>query len=80
MRNALHTSLNMIMEIPKTKEILINDIQKVFENIERAPPEKITSNFYWNELSYVLNNHISVDDYNEKEWCKKVIDIFQDKN
>tara|TARA_B100000035_G_scaffold314717_1_gene331908 strand:+ start:1181 stop:1423 length:243 start_codon:yes stop_codon:yes gene_type:complete len=79
MRNVINTTLNMLLEIPKTEEILRNDIQKIFENLGRAPPEKISSNFYWNELSSVLNKHISVDDYNEKEWCKKVIDIFQDK-
>tara|TARA_B100000035_G_C20711320_1_gene427143 strand:- start:29 stop:271 length:243 start_codon:yes stop_codon:yes gene_type:complete len=79
MRNVLDTSLNMIMEIPKTEENLKKDIQNVFEHIGHAPPEKIASNYYWNALSHVLNKHISVDDYNDKEWCKKVIDIFQDK-
>ena len=42
--------------------------------------EKINSNHYWKVLSFILNKYISQDDYKNIDWCKKVIDIFQDSN
>ncbi len=81
-RNVLTVFKNIYYEIPldndnyKIKKELIDS----FSSISWDPPEKINSNHYWKVLSFILNKYISQDDYKNIDWCKKVIDIFQDSN
>lgn len=57
-----------------------NDISDILKSLPWDPPEKVNSNHYWNILSNILTRYITIEDYNEKTWCKNVIDIFRDPN
>ena len=81
-RSVLDVFNGIYNEIP-----LDNDNYKIkkeltdsFSSIAWDPPEKIHSNHYWKVLSCILNKYISEDDYKNIDWCKKVIDIFQDSH
>lgn len=78
MRSVIQVTNNMMVEIPEEEKNLKYELRKIFESIQWAPPEQVKSTFYWNRLSVVLNKFISEEDYNNKEWCKKVINIFQE--
>lgn len=78
MRSVIQVTNNMIEEIPEEENKLKYELRKIFESVQWAPPEQVKSTFYWNRLSVVLNKFISEEDYNNKEWCKKVINIFQE--
>ncbi len=80
MRDLIKVTTGMCNEIPsENQEIKIN-ILSTIENVRWAPPEKLNSPFYWKEIANVLSQYISAEDYDTKEWCKRVIDIFQDPN
>ena len=78
MRSVTQVAKQIISEIPDEYNSMKEDFNRIFESIAWAPPEKIKSPYYWNILSNILNKHITMDDYQQKEWCKKVIDIFQE--
>ncbi len=78
MRSVIQVTNNMIEEIPEEEKKLKYELRKIFESVQWAPPEQVKSSYYWNRLSVVLNKFISEEDYNNKEWCKKVINIFQE--
>ena len=58
---------------------LKTNLQKILRNMCCAPPEKIYSNYYWNITSDELSHYITIDDYNNIEWVKEMIDIYQNK-
>ena len=60
--------------------ILNNKLKKMLQSMCYSPPEKIFSPHYWHIISAELNNYISIDDYNNIDWVKELIDIFQDKS
>ena len=78
MRSVVQVTNNMMEEIPEEEKILKYELTKIFESVQWAPPEQVKSTYYWNRLSAVLNKFISEEDYNNKRWCKKVINIFQE--
>ena len=78
MRSVIQVTNNMIEEIPEEENKLKYELRKIFESVQWAPPEQVKSTFYWNRLSVVLNKFISEEDYNNKKWCKAVINIFQE--
>lgn len=78
MRSVTQVTENMIKEIPEEEEMLKNELRKIFESVQWAPPEQVKSTYYWNRLAVVLNKFISEEDYKNKEWCKNVINIFQE--
>ena len=78
MRSVVQVTNNMMEEIPEEEKSLKYELTKIFESVQWAPPEQVKSTYYWNSLSIVLNKFISEEDYNNKEWCKKVINIFQE--
>jgi len=78
MRSVTQVTQKIISEIPDEHNSMKEEFKKIFESIAWAPPEKIKSSYYWNAISNILNNHITMEDYQQKEWCKKVIDIFQE--
>ena len=78
MRSVTQVIQKIISEIPDEYNTMKEEFKKIFESIAWAPPEKIRSSYYWNAISNILNNHITMEDYQQKEWCKKVIDIFQE--
>jgi hypothetical protein len=80
MRSLLQVAYGIIMEIPNENKELRTEIHNMMNSLAWTAPETIESNIYWRQLSGILNKYISVEDYNSKEWCKKVIDIFQDPN
>ena len=80
MRSLLKVAYGIIIEIPDDNKKIRTDIQNMMNSLAWAAPETIESNVYWRQLSGILNRYISVEDYNSKEWCKKVVDIFQDPN
>tara|TARA_B100001287_G_C22633302_1_gene506274 strand:+ start:122 stop:490 length:369 start_codon:yes stop_codon:yes gene_type:complete len=80
MRSLLQVTYGIIMEIPNENKELRTDIHNMMNSLAWSAPETIESNIYWRQLSGILNKYISVEDYNSKKWCKKVIDIFQDPN
>jgi hypothetical protein len=55
------------------------NLQKILKNMCYAPPEKIYSTYYWNITSVELSQYITIDDYNNIEWVKEMIDIYQNK-
>ena len=80
MRSLLQVAHGILMEIPDNNKILRTDIHNMMNSCAWAAPETIGSSIYWRQLSIILNRHISKEDYNSKEWCKTIIDIFQDPN
>ena len=80
MRSLLKVAYGIIIEIPDDNKKIRTDKQNMINSFAWASPETIESNVYWRQLSGILNRYISVEDYNSKEWCKKVVDIFQDPN
>ena len=80
MRSLLQVTYGIIMEIPNENKELRTEIHNMMNSLAWTAPETIESNIYWRQLSGILNKYISVEDYNSKEWCRKVIDIFQDPN
>ena len=78
MRSVSEVTKRIIIEIPHEYNIMIKECNEIFQSIAWAPPEKIKSSYYWNLLSMILNKHITMEDDQEKEWCKKVINIFQE--
>ena len=81
-RNVLIVFKNIYNEIPLDIDNykIKKDLTDSFSSIAWDPPEKIHSNYYWKVLSFILNKYISQDNYKNIDWCKKVIDIFQDSN
>lgn len=55
------------------------NLQKILKSMCYAPPEKIYSTYYWNITSNELSQYITIDDYNNIEWVKEMIDIYQNK-
>ncbi len=78
MRDITKVMTGMCNEIPSGNQELKQNIMNTITNVRWAPPEKLNSTYYWNEIGNVLNQFISAEDYDTKEWCKRVIDIFQD--
>ena len=66
--------------ISNNKEGLIHDLKKLKRDLQYAAPETLKSSYYFNKLSVVLSANISTSDYEEIEWCRKIIDIFLDPN
>ena len=62
------------------KEDLLTDLNKMKLDMCYAAPEYLNSPHFFQVLGNILNRHISPQDYNEYEWCKKIIDIFRDPN
>ena len=85
MRNVLFIAQTLYDTIPDNcdnkfyglKRIIHRD---VITSIPYSPQEKLLSNHYWNILGNLANKYITVDDYNNIDWCKKFVDIFQDPN
>lgn len=74
---------DIINEIPKNELIeLKKNLEDIIKNLIYSPPEVIESNHFWNELTGVINYHITSKDYNDenKPWIKKIINIFTDIN
>lgn len=64
-------------EILNSKKIVfLKDLKNIDEVIQYASPELINSSYFFEKLALILNYHISQKDYNNIEWCKKIIDIF----
>ena len=80
MRSILQVTYGIVIEIPDNNTNFRTDIHNMMNSLAWAAPETIETNVYWRQLSGILNKYISEEDYNSKEWCKKVIDIFQDPN
>ena len=78
MRSVTQVTKQIISEIPDEYNTMKEEFEHIFESIAWAPPEKIKSSYYWNILSNILNKYITMEDYQQNEWCKKVIDIFQE--
>ncbi len=59
-------------------KFLMDDL---ISSMQYAAPEKIQSNYYWFQLSNILNGAISVEDYNNKDkpYFKEIINIFTNK-
>ncbi len=62
------------------KEELLIELNKMKTNMLYAAPEYLKSSHFFQVLGNILNRHISPQDYNEHEWCRKIIDIFRDPN
>ena len=52
----------------------------IIETIPYSSIEMIQSDWFWNKLSYLINAAITKEDYDNIQWCKQFIDIFQDPN
>jgi hypothetical protein len=79
-RSVLDVFNGICNEIPLDNNKIKKELTDSFSSIAWDPPEKIHSNHYWKVLSCILNKYISEDDYKNIDWCKKVIDIFQDSH
>ena len=79
-RSVLDVLNGICNEIPLDNNKIKKELTDSFSSIAWDPPEKIHSNHYWKVLSSILNKYISEDDYKNIDWCKKVIDIFQDSH
>lgn len=79
-RNINTVILDIIELIPEENKDFINSLNRILKNFIYTAPEMINSKHYWNELSIILNQHIKEDDYNNKFWAKKIIDILMDPN
>lgn len=57
-------------------------MNKLLSSMSYAAPEKILSDYYWNELQYIINNTITMKDYNDNNnlHYKKIVDILINKN
>ena len=62
------------------KEELLIELNKMKTNMLYAAPEYLKSSHFFQVLGNILNRYISTQDYNEHEWCRKIIDIFRDPN
>jgi len=78
MRSITDVTKRIIDKIPNDHIEIKEDLTHIFNSIQWAPPEKIKSTHYWNMLSDVLTRYITMEDYNNKQWCKMVIDIFRE--
>ena len=85
MRNVLFIAQTLHDTIPDDCDIKFDGFKRliyrdVITSIPYSPQEKLLSNYYWNILGNLANKYITIDDYNNIDWCKKYIDIFQDPN
>ena len=85
MRNILFIAETLQDTIPENCDNKFNELKKliykdVISSIPYAAQEKLFSNHYWNILGILANKYITINDYNNIDWCKKFIDIFQDPN
>lgn len=84
MRNIITVSNNLVNLIPDNSDkkfISLKHLIKkhIIESIPYSDRSVIESSWFWNKLAFFTNNAITIDDYNQIPWCKKYIDIFQDK-
>ena len=77
MRSIFKVVDGMMCEIPHDKEELRLELGKMISSYAWSAPETIGSSQHWSILSNILSKHITTEDYTSKNWCKKVIDIFQ---
>lgn len=61
------------------KEGLIISLKKVHTSMMYSPPELLYSSYFFKVISEMLNQYISMEDYNDYIWCKEIIDIFTDQ-
>ena len=58
------------------KETFLYRLDKLRNSMLYAAPELLESNYFFIKLQDIINNSISVEDYDNFTWCKEVIDIF----
>lgn len=57
-----------------------NIYKNIIESIPFSEPELLKTGWYWQKLANYVNDSITKEDYNNIQWCKQFIDIFQDGN
>lgn len=62
------------------KETFLYRLDKLRNSMLYAAPELLESKYFFIKLQDIINNSISVEDYDTIPWCKEVIDIFMDPN
>ena len=78
MRNIIIIIGDILRLIPENEEVFSNSINNMSQSLRHAAPETIGDKRWWQKLGGILTLHITPEDYNTKEWCKQIIDIFQD--
>lgn len=64
----------------KNKKMKYEIKKYILDPLPFKPPEIIFSQYFWNQLQMIINQNITLEDYNNIEWCKTFIDIYQDPN
>tara|TARA_B110000285_G_C14990169_1_gene545907 strand:- start:44 stop:295 length:252 start_codon:yes stop_codon:yes gene_type:complete len=80
MRNIIIIVGDILRLIPENEEVLSKSIKNMSESLVHAAPETIGDKRLWQKLGEILTLYITHEDYDTKEWCKQIIDIFQDPN
>ena len=62
------------------KEGLLTDLNKMKLDMCYAAPEYLNSSHFFIILGHILSKYISKEDYENIEWCEKIINIFKDSN
>ena len=59
---------------------LVLGLRSLLTSLQYAAPEHVNSGHYFQRLGFYLNKYIDKNDYENVEWCKEIIDIYQDPN
>jgi hypothetical protein len=78
MRDIIIIIGDILKLIPENEKVFSNSITSMSQSLRHAAPETIGHKRRWQKLGWILTHHITPEDYNTKEWCKQIIDIFQD--
>jgi len=81
MRNILVVFSDINKLVPEEEKEFTRNMQNLWETLTHSPPERLKNDIHlWQRLDNIINNNINRDDYDSKEWCKKIIDIYVDPN
>ncbi len=59
---------------------LVLGLESLITSIQYAAPEHLNSSYYFERLGFYLNKYVEKNDYENIDWCKEIIDIYQDPN
>lgn len=79
MRNILVVFSDINKLVPEEEKEFTRSMQNLWETLTHSPPERLKNDIQlWQRLDKIINYNIKQDDYDSKEWCKKIIDIYVD--
>jgi len=67
-------------QLDDSKKLMLKDMESFRSTLIHSAPEALNTKYNFSTLQNIMNHHISGEDYNTHDWCKKCIDIFIDPN